>query len=224
MTKREFKTLQEVNEVIRLDKPEIVQKLFWKMFKDGEAYKNALELFTKRYNDEYEELLNNPSTVVCDKKEDILDEEGNKTGEELIPNEEIPEEELQNYTLIPSLELYLEDKDVIYPEWDNTLENEFKDFIMPNVLNKINVERDELTENITIELDSGEILQGDEKSQERMSRTLAVIGDNTINWIGANNDIYELTKEKLEEALFKAGQKQTDIFIEYATKKAEVQA
>ena len=224
MTKREFKTLQEVNEVIRLDKPERVQKLFWKMFKDGEAYKNALELFTKRYNDEYEELLNNPSTVVCDKKEDILDEEGNKTGEELIPNEEIPEEELQNYTLIPSLELYLEDKDVIYPEWDNTLENEFKDFIMPNVLNKINVERDELTENITIELDSGEILQGDEKSQERMSRTLAVIGDNTINWIGANNDIYELTKEKLEEALFKAGQKQTDIFIEYATKKAEVQA
>ena len=224
MTKREFKTLQEVNEVIRLDKPERVQKLFWKMFKDGEAYKNALELFTKRYNDEYEELLNNPSTVVCDKKEDILDEEGNKTGEELIPNEEIPEEELQNYTLIPSLELYLEDKDVIYPEWDNTLENEFKDFIMPNVLNKINVERDELTENITIELDSGEILQGDEKSQERMSRTLAVIGDNTINWIGANNDIYELTKEKLEDALFKAGQKQTDIFIEYATKKAEVQA
>lgn len=77
--------------------------------------------------------------------------------------------------------------------------------------------------NIKVTLESGETLDGNEKSQERMSRAInALDPEETIFWIDVNGKPQELTREQLKTALKLAGQKQTEIFIEYAQKKAEL--
>jgi len=231
MTKTEFKTLEEIQEVQKLKKPEKVQKLFWKMYKDGVHYNEAEQKVKEQYNEEYGDILENENTLICDTEETvtITNEESEGTSEEieettLIPNRELAEDEkIEDFVLVPSEKLFIQKAEYEPLEWSDDLNKEYFDFMMPNLIADINIKRDELTENITVELKTGEILQGDEKSQERMARTLAVIGTGKINWIGANNDIYELDKTKLKEALLKAGQEQANIFITHATEKAAIQ-
>ena len=66
------------------------------------------------------------------------------------------------------------------------------------------------------------VLDGDEISQGRISRAIAGLPDDitTQTWIGANGDVYSLTKPKLQEALVLAGEAQTAIWVNYATLKA----
>lgn len=88
----------------------------------------------------------------------------------------------------------------------------------------LKIERRQAVKQIVVTITSGETLDGDEVSQSRMARAISALPDDTttVSWTGANNDVYSLTKPQLQEALLLAGQAQTQIWAEYAVKKAEV--
>ena len=59
------------------------------------------------------------------------------------------------------------------------------------------------------------VYQGDEISQDRISRAINWIPDDTstISWKAADNSAQELTRKDLKEILFLAGQEQTRIWF-----------
>lgn len=74
--------------------------------------------------------------------------------------------------------------------------------------------RTTLVENIEVEY-NGVIYQGDETSQDRMSRAINGLPDDTttISWKAKDNSSQELTRLDLKEILFLAGQEQTRIWF-----------
>ena len=74
--------------------------------------------------------------------------------------------------------------------------------------------RTTLVENIEVEY-NGTIYQGDETSQDRMSRAINGLSDDTttISWKAKDNSSQELTRLDLKEILFLAGQEQTRIWF-----------
>ena len=79
-------------------------------------------------------------------------------------------------------------------------------------LAKAKYERSEAVESITVEVD-GLVFDGDEKSQERMARSIVALSDGeTITWVLHDNSIANVTKEQLKMALRLAGQKQTELW------------
>ncbi len=84
-------------------------------------------------------------------------------------------------------------------------------------INYIKQTRTDLVNKIIITLNNGKELNGDEDSQDRINRAINGLPDDTttINWIDYNNETIELTKPELKEALQKAGQAQTEIFVKY---------
>ena len=88
---------------------------------------------------------------------------------------------------------------------------------------ELNIERaKEVSEIIVTLADTVTVLDGDEVSQGRIARAILGLPDDTTTqtWIGANGDVYSLTKPKLQEALVLAGEAQTAIWVNYATLKA----
>lgn len=75
--------------------------------------------------------------------------------------------------------------------------------------------RDEAVAKITVTTTSGKVFDGDERSQGRMARAVTVgeAGATTL-WKLADNSVSEVSWEELREALFLAGQAQTEIWIE----------
>ena len=71
-----------------------------------------------------------------------------------------------------------------------------------------------LVENIEVEY-NGVVYQGDETSQDRMSRAINGLPDDTttISWKAKDNSSQELTRLDLKEILFLAGQEQTRIWF-----------
>ena len=71
-----------------------------------------------------------------------------------------------------------------------------------------------LVENIEVEY-NGTIYQGDETSQDRMSRAINGLPDDTttISWKAKDNSSQELNRLDLKEILFLAGQEQTRIWF-----------
>lgn len=69
-------------------------------------------------------------------------------------------------------------------------------------------------ENIEVEY-NGIVYQGDEISQDRMSRAINGLPDDTttISWKAKDNSSRELTRLDLKEILFLAGQEQTRIWF-----------
>ena len=69
-------------------------------------------------------------------------------------------------------------------------------------------------ENIEVEY-NGVVYQGDETSQDRMSRAINGLPDDvtTISWKAKDNSSQELTRLDLKEILFLAGQEQTRIWF-----------
>lgn len=78
-------------------------------------------------------------------------------------------------------------------------------------------ERTEAVSKITVEVD-GMIFDGDEKAQERMSRTVAIATANGLpmtaetTWVLANNMVAQVTLQQLAQACLLAGQKQTELW------------
>ena len=74
--------------------------------------------------------------------------------------------------------------------------------------------RTTLVENIEVEY-NGVVYQGDETSQDRMSRAINGLPDDvtTVSWKAKDNSSQELTRLDLKEILFLAGQEQTKIWF-----------
>ena len=74
--------------------------------------------------------------------------------------------------------------------------------------------RTTLVENIEVEY-NGVVYQGDETSQDRMSRAINGLPDDvtTISWKAKDNSSQELNRLDLKEILFLAGQEQTRIWF-----------
>lgn len=75
--------------------------------------------------------------------------------------------------------------------------------------------RQKAVDAITVTTQAGNTFDGDETSQNRMTR--AVIGmrqGDTINWVLADNSRIQVGKEELAEALYLAGQEQSRLWIQ----------
>lgn len=74
-------------------------------------------------------------------------------------------------------------------------------------------QREELVTNIEV-THNGVIYQGDETSQDRMSRAINALPDDTatVPWVAKDNSVQNLTKPDLKTILFAAGQEQTLIW------------
>ena len=74
--------------------------------------------------------------------------------------------------------------------------------------------RQVLVDSIEVEY-NGIVYQGDEESQNRMSRAINGLPDDTItiSWKSSDNSSQELTRVDLKEILFLAGQEQTRIWF-----------
>ena len=60
----------------------------------------------------------------------------------------------------------------------------------------------------------GMVFDGDETSQTRMARAIAVMDDiETTTWVLADNTVAQVTKEQLRQALRLAGEAQTAIWV-----------
>ena len=77
--------------------------------------------------------------------------------------------------------------------------------------------RAEAVSKITVEVD-GMVFDGDEKAQERMSRTVSIATANSMpmttetTWVLADNTIAQVTLQQLAKACLLAGQKQTELW------------
>ena len=78
-------------------------------------------------------------------------------------------------------------------------------------------DRAEAVSKITVEVD-GMVFDGDEKAQERMSRTVSIATANGMpmttetTWVLADNTIAQVTLQQLAKACLLAGQKQTELW------------
>ena len=108
----------------------------------------------------------------------------------------------------------------------NVLINPTLDDVKEQKINDLKATRNQKTDAIVVTLDSGTVLNGDEASQDRMSRAIAVLPDDitAVDWIDYNNATVQLTKPDLQEALQKAGQAQTNIFTTYNDLRSQVNA
>lgn len=75
--------------------------------------------------------------------------------------------------------------------------------------------RQQLVDNILVEY-NGVTYQGDEKSQDRMSRAINGLPDDvtTVPWIAYDNSVHQLNKADLKQILFLAGVQQSTIWNE----------
>ena len=79
-------------------------------------------------------------------------------------------------------------------------------------------ERADAVSKIIVEVD-GMKFDGDETSQQRMSRSIVALEDGeTMPWVLYDNTIVEVTKEQLKQVLRLAGQKQTELWTVPYTK------
>ncbi|WP_110693280.1 DUF4376 domain-containing protein [Salinicola halophyticus] len=68
---------------------------------------------------------------------------------------------------------------------------------------------------IKVTTESGNVFDGDETSQNRMARFVAMAEDgDTIRWVLADNSVIQATKAELKEALTLAGQAQAQLWVE----------
>jgi hypothetical protein len=88
-----------------------------------------------------------------------------------------------------------------------------KEVLKPNTLQEWKNNRQILVDKIEVTY-KDIIYQGDEKSQDRMSRTVNGLPDDTttIRWIAKDNSPQQLNKLDLKQILFLAGQAQTNIW------------
>ena len=74
--------------------------------------------------------------------------------------------------------------------------------------------RAEEVDRITVTTSLGNVFDGDEKSQDRMSRAITtLLPSETTTWVLSNNTPQEVTREELQEALRLAGAEQTRIWV-----------
>ena len=105
---------------------------------------------------------------------------------------------------------YVENEDGVKPVFRALTDTE----LLPFTLKEQKELRNTLVNNIEVEY-NGIVYQGDETSQDRMSRAINGLPDDitTILWKASDNSSQELTRLDLKEILFLAGQEQTRIWF-----------
>ncbi|BBB29384.1 DUF4376 domain-containing protein [Neptunomonas japonica] len=74
--------------------------------------------------------------------------------------------------------------------------------------------RDSEVSKILVTTSTGKVFDGDEKSQDRMARVVAVgEAGMTTQWKMADNSTQTATWEEIKEALLLAGQAQTNVWV-----------
>lgn len=103
-------------------------------------------------------------------------------------------------------------------------EEERLEYFKNKKIQELKKERGNQVKQIVVTLDSGEVLDGNEEAQTRMTRAVSALPDDTttIDWIDHNNETIQLTKPKLLEALRKTGEEETQIYVDYNTKRQNV--
>lgn len=82
------------------------------------------------------------------------------------------------------------------------------------ILANAKTNRQELVNRIVVTTASGKKFDGDEKSQDRMTRAIVSMDDNqTINWVLADNTVSAIKKAELKEALLLAGAEMANIWV-----------
>lgn len=91
-------------------------------------------------------------------------------------------------------------------------------------INELKQKRDKKIKEIVVTLENGKQLNGDELAQTRFARAIQALPDDTttIDWIDYSNKTIKLTKLELQEALTKAGQEETNIYVNYNMQRQEV--
>ena len=130
-------------------------------------------------------------------------------GQARMLNEDIQNIEIDQYFF----DDYRENEDkYIYQDGEFVLDPEFGNKKSAKELAEAKQYRAEAVNQITVEVD-GMLFDGDEVSQERMSRSIVALDDGeTIIWVLHDNSIANVTKEQLKMALRLAGQKQTELW------------
>jgi len=165
--------------------------------------------------------MNKIEAFIIDKNneyvESILVNENEKSTDTLKVGYKLP----NNNTFLYSK--YDKESDSFIPVIQNDL-NEILRWEKDNKIKELNKIRNKEVSTITMTVDNI-TLDGNEKSQERISRAITALDpEETTFWIDVNGEAQELSREQLKMALKLAGQKQTEIFVEYAQKKAELLA
>ena len=116
-------------------------------------------------------------------------------------------------------------EDVDYVEYINWLNQgnipEEVDFINQESLqnNEIEINKEikrQMINNIIVTTSNGNVFQGNEESQDRMSRSiisLSILGQDYIDWILYDNSVVSISLEELKEALVLANQEQLRILF-----------
>ena len=224
-----YKTLNDLERVINLNKPQKVIDVFVDSYLRGVAIEPYLTI-----EKEYQILL---STEDRDIKPQVLDHDNNVIFEAVdynkIRNDRIAVLKAEHHYLIeplPTFENYvvnefinnemvevIKQREIAHP----TLDERRPDLILdPNLTTSIlrdYFKKQRLTkvENIIVEI-SGKLFDGDEISQTRMTRAALVMDDiETTGWVLAgDSELTQVTKAELLAAIKSAGLAQTAIWVQ----------
>ena len=81
------------------------------------------------------------------------------------------------------------------------------------------IERSKDVDAIVVTIESGKKFDGDEVSQQRMSRaiqTMQIANQPSTSWVLATNEVSEVTLQELAEALMLSALEQSRIWMQYA--------
>jgi len=231
---RDYKTREDLELVIKLNKPENVIRLFFVLYKQGEAFNEFVGSLEEKYEEEYKDCVDCVEYINVE-KQTIFDDVGSESEKEIFifPDEYYEVDEKGNRTLKeevqkaidegkikPSFDLFKNQQVEQYKDIEVT-EEDFKRFYAPYAIKKLNEDREEELKHIVITADDIP-LDGDEVSQTRMARAISVLDDDEkIWWTCADNKDREITKKTFKKALKLAGSKQAEIWSKYRRLKDE---
>ena len=91
---------------------------------------------------------------------------------------------------------------------------EVRSFTDEEKLQRAKQVREHLVSELTVITSNGKVFDGDENSQNRMSRAIIGMSDtDSIKWVLADDSISDVTKSELVEALYLSGQKQSELWV-----------
>ena len=116
---------------------------------------------------------------------------------------------------------------VFFAEWSGTLEElaEFSELPVSELSwdadelaaaqrEQFKTSRGEAVSAIKVTTAAGNTFDGDERSQERMVRSITALADGeTVTWVLADNSVIEASRDELREALRLASAAQTELWV-----------
>ena len=191
---------------MKVYKYDIDTKEFLQEFEINEAYGTNLPFTT-----EIEPLAKKDGFAICFNGTKWEYKEDNRNT--VIYNKDTKQESKIDY-----LGVIKDDVTTLKPEqfdkWDYETNNWVEDVNLKKQYeyNQWKAERQSKVDNIEVEL-NGVVYQGDETSQTRVARAVAVMEDtDTVMWVAKDNSVNELSKTDLKYILKEAGIKQTLIW------------